>query len=280
MPIHGDMPAPGSSPRYRTIFVSDVHLGSPLARPDRLLTFLEAASSENLFLVGDIVDGWSLAHRWYWPWSHSKVVDRLLEISRAGTRVVYVPGNHDEALRRFVGVALGGIECTKELVHRTADGRRLLVVHGDRFDSMLRKSHLTMGLGHLATRLVRALHPLAERGFVAWKERWKRRTGYLERFERTAIAHARAEGVDGIVCGHVHQAQIRTDEGIVYCNDGDWVQSCTALVEHFDGTLELTSWDRVADVEAPGVLLPSPATLPGPNSAADAEPLSPSPSGP
>ncbi len=248
---------------WRSMFLSDVHLGSPEARADRLLRFLRANEAETLYLVGDLIDGWSLERRWYFPASHRAVLREIFERARRGTRVVYVPGNHDEAFRRYEGLDLAGIECVGETVHRSADGRRFLVLHGDRFDAGLRKSHWSMRLGGAASGLAR-LHDALEGALATVKQRWKRASGYLEAIERRAVSLARKRRMDGVICGHTHTAEIRTRGGVTYCNDGDWVASCTSLVERFDGTLELLHAERSQGRERtsprPSPPLPSPTS--------------------
>lgn len=238
---------------YRSIFVSDVHLGTRGCKAELLLDFLKHADSENLFLVGDIVDGWRLQRSWYWAPSHADVVQELLRKARHGTRVVYVPGNHDEGLRAYCGDELGRIEIVRDTVHEAADGRRLLVFHGDELDTVVQHARWLAHVGDLGYQAAvvagQALHRVRHRfGRPYWslagylKCRVKKALDHLDGFERAAAAHARHRGCDGVVAGHVHTAALRDVDGITYANDGDWVDSCTALVEHFDGRLEIVDW--------------------------------------
>ena len=195
--------------RYRSVFISDLHLGTPGCQAGALLDFLKAHPSDYLYLVGDIVDGWQLRRNWYWPQTHNDVVQKLLRRGRKGCRIVYVPGNHDEFARGFIGHQFGGIEVVEDAMHTTADGLQLWVTHGDHFDGVIQV---------------------------------KKALNYVTDFE-VAVAHeAQRRGHQGVVCGHIHRAEMRTINGILYCNDGDWVESRTALVEHFDGRLELVKW--------------------------------------
>jgi len=256
--------------RYRTIWISDVHLGTRGCQADYLLDFLKCSESDYLYLVGDIVDGWRLKKSWYWAQSHNDVVQKLLRKARKGTRVIYVPGNHDEALRDYAGVHFGGVFVTPEIVHVTADGRRLLVMHGDQFDGVIRYAKWLAYLGDRAYNLALAANHwfnLARRqlGFGYWslsaylKNKVKNAVQFIDNFEMAVAAEARRRRVDGVVCGHVHKAEIRTIDGVLYCNDGDWVESCTALVEHLDGRLEIVHWAEVRDVPE---LVPARLALP------------------
>ncbi|MDO8278138.1 MAG: UDP-2,3-diacylglucosamine diphosphatase [Burkholderiaceae bacterium] len=238
---------------YRTVFISDLHLGTAGCQAVALLDFLKVHPCDTLYLVGDIIDGWQLRRRWYWPQAHNDVVQKLLRAARKGCRVIYVPGNHDEFARQFVGHHFGGIEVVQDAVHRTADGRSLWVVHGDYFDGVIQcarwLAHVGDGLYEFTLRLNRHLNNLRGRmGLPYWslsaylKHKVKKAVSYVTDFE-VAVAHeARRRGHQGVVCGHIHRAEIRTIDGILYCNDGDWVESRSALVEHRDGRLELVHW--------------------------------------
>jgi UDP-2,3-diacylglucosamine pyrophosphatase LpxH len=240
-------------PRYRSIFISDLHLGTPGCQAEPLLDFLKSHPSDHLYLVGDIVDGWQLRKRWYWPQAHNDVVQKLLRRARKGCKVVYVPGNHDEFARQFGGNHFGGIEVLQEAVHVTATGQRLWVIHGDHFDGVVQcarwLAHLGDTLYEFTLRLNRHLNHLRGRlGLPYWslsaylKHKVKKALNYVMDFE-TAVAHeARKRGHHGVVCGHIHRAELRHIDGVLYCNDGDWVESRTALVEHQDGRLELVEW--------------------------------------
>ena len=246
--------------RYRTIFISDVHLGTRGCKASFLLDFLKHNDAEWIYLVGDIVDAWRLKRSWYWPQSHNDIVQTLLRKARTGTKVVYVPGNHDELLRSYVGLSFGQVKLAREAVHVTADGRRLLVLHGDKFDAVVRHAHSLALLGDWAYSVCLSVNTwlnVARRrlGFGYWsfsaylKNKVKNAVNYIDNFEQTVAEEARRRRVDGVVCGHIHKAEIRTVEGILYCNDGDWVESCTAVVEQLDGRLEIVHWAEVRNLD-------------------------------
>jgi UDP-2,3-diacylglucosamine pyrophosphatase LpxH len=242
-------------PRYRTIWISDVHLGTRGCKAEFLLEFLRVSDAVTLYLVGDIVDGWRLRKSWYWPQAHNDVVEKTLRKVRKGTRVIYVPGNHDEWLRDYTLLQFGGVEVVEEAVHVTADGRRLLVIHGDAFDAVVKHARWLAFLGDgaytAALWLNRHFNTARRRlGYPYWslsaylKLRVKNAVQYIGSFAEAVCDEARRRGFDGVVCGHIHHAEMRELDGVLYCNDGDWVESCTALVEHFDGRLELIDWIR------------------------------------
>lgn len=247
-----DEPA-AHSLRYRSVWISDLHLGTPGCRADALLDFLRHVESDTLFLVGDIVDGWQLRRHWYWPQSHNDVVQKLLRKARKGTRVVFIPGNHDEFARRYVGHEFGGIEVADDWVHETADGRKLWILHGDLFDGVIQcakwLAHVGDTLYEFTLKLNRHLNSLRARmGLPYWslskylKLKVKRAVSFIGDFENAVAREARRRGVQGVVCGHIHHAELRDIDGITYANDGDWVESLTALVEHADGRLEIIDW--------------------------------------
>ena len=243
---------------YRTIWISDLHLGTRGCKAEFLLDFLRYTDAETIYLVGDIIDCWRLKKSWYWPQAHNDVIQKVLRKVRKGTRVVYVPGNHDEALRGFTQLQFGGVEVVKDAIHVTADGRRLLVLHGDMFDAVVMHARWLALLGdgaYTAALWVNRHFNTARRrlGYPYWslsaylKRRVKNAMQYIASFADAVANEARRRGVEGIVCGHIHHAEIRPIGEILYCNSGDWVESCTALVEHFDGRLELVDWvDRWA----------------------------------
>ena len=246
----------GATLRFRAIFLSDIHLGTASCQAERLLEFLRHTDSEQLYLVGDVIDGWQLRRRWYWHQSHNDVVQKVLRKVRKGTRVTYVAGNHDEAMRHFLGLAFGGIEIRAEAEHVTADGRRLLVIHGDLFDAVVQQAkwlaHVGDALYHVALKLNRWVnHWRAKLGFPYWslaqflKHRVKNAVGYIGKFEEALAHEARRRAFDGVVCGHIHKAEIRDIGGILYCNDGDWVESLTALVELESGELRIIDWKSI-----------------------------------
>ena len=264
--------------RVRTAWVSDIHLGTPGCQAAALLDFLRALHCDTLYLVGDIVDGWQLRRSWYWPQAHNDVVQKLLRKARKGTRVVFVPGNHDEFARKYLGNNFGGIEVVEEAVHELADGRRLWVIHGDHFDGVIQCAKWLAYLGDSAyeftLKLNRHLNSLRARlGLPYWslsrflKLKVKRAVSYVNDFESAVAREARSRGLHGVVCGHIHHAEMREIDGTLYCNDGDWVESLTALVEHADGRLEIVDWSgQRAPVPAavPAVATPAPVTAPAP----------------
>jgi UDP-2,3-diacylglucosamine pyrophosphatase LpxH len=242
--------------RYRTIWISDIHLGTRGCKADYLLDFLRYTESEYLYLVGDIVDGWRLRKSWYWAQSHNDVIQKVLRKARKGTKVIYVPGNHDEWLRDYTDLQFGGVWLEKEAIHVTADGKRLLVIHGDAFDGVVRYARWLAHLGDGAYEFTLRLNNYfnwARRhlGYPYWslsaylKSRVKNAVQFVSDYANAISAEAHRRKVDGIVCGHIHQADVREMNGVLYCNDGDWVESCTALVEHFDGRLEILHWMKL-----------------------------------
>jgi UDP-2,3-diacylglucosamine pyrophosphatase LpxH len=245
-------PGPSPGPRHRTIFISDVHLGTRGCKADLLADFLARNSCDTLYLVGDIIDGWQMK-RWYWSDAQSRVVAEILRKVDGGTRVIYVPGNHDEFLRDYCGRSVAGIEVMRETVHETADGRRLLVLHGDQFDGVLGYAKWLAHVGDRAYSLALALNDRLHSirrglGLPYWslsaylKKRVKNAIEYVSRFEEVVARSAAPRGVDGVICGHIHQAEMRQIGSILYLNDGDWVESCTALVEDARGHLEILRW--------------------------------------
>lgn len=256
-PAEGQPADDAESPRaFRTLFISDVHLGTRGSRADCLIDFLRYHTAETYYLVGDIVDGWRLRSAWHWPQSHNDLVQKLLRLARKGRRVIYIPGNHDEMFRRYLGLAFGGITLQGSAVHVTADGRRLMVLHGDEFDGVVIYAKWIARLGaeiyDLLILLSHGFNRLRRRlGFPYWslsafiKHKVKNAVAFLERFEAAFLKEARRRNMDGVVCGHIHHAEIREEDGILYCNTGDWVESCTALAEHFDGRLELITWTDI-----------------------------------
>ncbi|MDT8992197.1 UDP-2,3-diacylglucosamine diphosphatase [Curvibacter sp. APW13] len=246
-----------TSRRVRAVFVSDIHLGTAGCQAQALLDFLKHYPSDYLYLVGDIVDGWQLRRRWYWPQAHNDVVQKLLRRARKGCEVVFIPGNHDEFARAFAGHQFGGISVALDAVHTTADGRRLWVTHGDHFDGVVQCAKWLAYLGdyfyELSLRINRHLNVWRRRlGLPYWslsaylKHRVKTALNYVMDFEAAVADEARRRGLQGVVCGHIHRAQMRDIGGVLYCNDGDWVESLTALVEHPDGRLELVDWSGEA----------------------------------
>ncbi len=245
-------PATGKT-HYRTIFLSDIHLGTRGCQAERLLTFLKQHSCDRLYLVGDIVDGWRMRSQTYWPQSHSNVIRRFLTLAKRGTRVIYVTGNHDEFLRRYSDLVVGNLTLVDRAAHDTPDGRRLLVVHGDQFDVVTRYHRWIALLGDRGYTLLlesnRCLNALRGRfGYGYWslsayvKQRVKRAVSFIGDYEEAIVHQCRKEGFDGVVCGHIHHAEITQLHGVTYMNCGDWVESCTALVEDDDGAFHILDW--------------------------------------
>jgi UDP-2,3-diacylglucosamine pyrophosphatase LpxH len=242
-----------STTRYRTIWLSDIHLGTRGCKAEFLLDFLRCNESETLYLVGDIIDGWRLRRSWYWAQSHNDVIQKVLRKARKGTNVVYIPGNHDEWLRDYTGLTFGGIALADEIIHVTASGKRLLILHGDAFDGVVKYARWLALLGDWAYTLTLWVnnhfnHIRRKLGYPYWslsaylKGKVKNAVEYVGNFAEAVAEEAGRRGVDGVVCGHIHKAEIRDLGGVLYCNDGDWVESCTALVEHWDGRLEIINW--------------------------------------
>ena len=239
--------------RVRSVWISDLHLGTPGCQAVALLAFLRCVQCETLFLVGDIIDGWQLRRSWYWPQAHNDVVQKLLRTARKGTKVIFVPGNHDEFARKYLGHNFGGVDVVEEYIHETADGRRLWVTHGDLFDGVIQCAKWLALVGDtmytFSLQLNRSLNSLRARlGLPYWslskylKQKVKRAVSYISDFEVAVAREARKRGADGVVCGHIHHAEMRDIDGVLYCNAGDWVESLTALVEHPDGRLEILDW--------------------------------------
>jgi UDP-2,3-diacylglucosamine pyrophosphatase LpxH len=254
------------SQRFRAVFISDIHLGTAGCQAEPLLDFLKHHPSDTLYLVGDIVDGWQLRRRWFWPQAHNDVVQKLLRRARKGCRVVFIPGNHDEFARGFVGHSFGGIEVQRDTVHTLADGRTLWVTHGDYFDSVIQCAKWLAYLGDHAYEFTLKLnrylnHFRGHFGLPYWslsaylKKRVKKALNYVNDFEVAVASEARKRGHCGVVCGHIHHAEMRMIKDMLYCNDGDWVESRTALVEHMNGHLEIVHWDEVLNQKAAAPLL-------------------------
>ena len=240
--------------RLRSIWLSDIHLGTRECRASAVLDFLQRHDADYLYLVGDIIDFWRLRRTPYWPPAHSEVIRAVLAKARAGTLVTFIPGNHDEYLRRFCDLAMGGVLITREAVHRTADGRLLLVLHGDVFDSVTRCHRWLARTGDVGYEwlliLNRWINEVRWRlGLGYWslagavKGKVKQAVSFISSYEAAVVREARRRGMQGVICGHIHKAELREVAGVLYGNSGDWVESCTALVEHAEGQLELVAWD-------------------------------------
>ena len=246
--------------RYRTIWISDVHLGTPGCQASYLLDFLRTHESDTLFLVGDILDGWHLKKGWYWPQTHNDVVQKILRKGRKGTRVIFIPGNHDESVRQFIGLSFGEIEVREDVIHTLANGKRLWVTHGDLFDGVMQHARWLAYVGDSAYTIIlklnRWFNAIRHRmGLPYWslsqylKHQVKNAVNFISAFEQVMTDEARRRDCDGVVCGHIHKAEIREINGLIYANDGDWVESLTALAEDFDGNLQIIHWHH--RVEAP-----------------------------
>ncbi len=244
-------------PAVRSIFISDVHLGTRACQADSLLAFLREYSSSHLYLVGDIIDFWSMSRSIHWSPAQNTVIQKVLRRARHGEQVVFVPGNHDEALRDYCETAFGDIRVEREFVHETADGRRFLLIHGDDFDQVTRHHRWVALLGDLAYDLLVRLNGWLSRlrrllGIAGYwslagyaKRRVKTALQFIFDFEDSVIHHVRERGLDGVICGHIHWAALKQVDGLVYANCGDWVDSCTAIVEHLDGRLEMVEWSAI-----------------------------------
>lgn len=249
--------------QFRTVWISDTHLGTPGCNAELLLDFLRSIACDKLYLVGDVIDGWQLRKGWYWPQRHNDIVRSVLKLAKHGSRVIYVPGNHDDVLRDFVGLHFGGVEILPEDVHVTADGRRLLVLHGDIFDSVVLYARWLAHLGdHAYTLMLKTndIYNAVRRwmGLPYWslaahlKKKVKNAVQFISRYEEVVARAAADRHADGVVCGHIHTAEIRQFGDVTYYNDGDWVESCTALVEHHDGRIEIIDWaERVRNEVRP-----------------------------
>lgn len=274
LPAWLDLPEPQAfrpKRRYRTIWISDIHLGTRGCNAVMLLDFLRSVECDVLYLVGDILDGWRLRKGWYWPDAHNEVVRRILKMAHGGTRVILIAGNHDEMLRPYAGMSFGGVEVALDAIHQTADGRRLLVTHGDSFDSVVLYARWLAFLGDKAysvlLRLNVVLNAVRRRFQLPYwslsaylKKRVKNAVQFIGAYEE-AVAHAARDcHVDGVVCGHIHSAEIRQIGDITYYNDGDWVESCTALAEAADGTISLIDWAEECRLRA--AKTPAAATTP------------------
>lgn len=254
---------PGQAAKqFRTLFISDIHLGSRAAKADFLIDFLRRHEAETIFLVGDIVDGWRLRRSWHWPQTHNDVVQKLLRQARKGASVTYLAGNHDEFLRMFQGTHFGGIEVADRAIHTAADGKRYLVIHGDQFDTVVMnarwlaylgdRAYETAMLANRAVARIRRTLGLPYWSFSSWaKVKVKQAVNFIGAFQDVLTEEARRSEVDGVICGHIHHAAIETLGDIRYINTGDWVESCTAVVEHFDGRMEILHWPHAGTLSAP-----------------------------
>jgi UDP-2,3-diacylglucosamine pyrophosphatase LpxH len=247
---------------FRTLFLSDLHLGTKGCQVGKLLDFLVTHDAETIYLVGDIIDAWQLSSRWYWPDEHNAVLRLLMHKAEHGTRLVYLPGNHDEFVRSYNGTRTDHLEIVEEIVHEGADGKRYLVLHGDAFDVVMQsKARWLAALGDwlyvTALNVNRAINGVGRRmglpywSFSNWaKMQIKGAVNFIGHYEEMVVNAARAQKVDGVICGHIHCAVIHEDFGLTYVNCGDWVESCTAAVEHNDGRFEIINWANLSEPEA------------------------------
>lgn len=239
--------------KLRTVWISDVHLGTRGCQAEYLLNFLRNTECDTLYLVGDIIDFWALKRSRYWPQSHNNVVRSVLGKAKHGTKVVFIPGNHDEPLRDYVGACFGNLSIERDAIHTTADGTKLLVLHGDEFDNVIRYSKFLAHVGDIGYELLLKLNRYynffrRKLGYSYWslsaylKHKVKNAVNAIGDYEKAVVTEARKRGVDGVVCGHIHHPEISQMEDILYINDGDWVESCTALVEEPSGELKIVHW--------------------------------------
>ena len=249
-PITPDKQKNGGSRPYRAVWISDIHLGSKLCQAEMLLEFLKDTKTETLYIVGDFIDGWRLRKRWYWKDVYYGIFRQVLKMAEQGTRVVYVPGNHDVSFRPFCGLELGKIEIQSHVVHHTVRGQKYLVIHGDQFDGTVSLARLFCYLGDKGYELLMEINSLLnwarrKMGKPYWsftsfiKSKVKKAVKYIDSYEKAASEYARNHGYDGIICGHIHQPKCRNIDGVNYYNTGDWVENCTALVEEAQGQMSL-----------------------------------------
>ena len=252
---------------YRAIWISDTHLGTPGAKVDELLHFLNNTRSESLYLVGDIIDGWQLKKRFFWPQKHNDVVQKILRKARNGTKVIYIPGNHDEVAREYVDYSFGEIEIHMDYIHHTPNGEKLWVVHGDLFDNVIQHARWLAYMGDRAYVMLLRVNRLFNRirqflNLPYWsfsqylKQKVKSAVSFISAFETAMVTEAKRRNCVGVICGHIHKPEIREIDGIRYYNDGDWVESITALVEHFDGSFEILNCANMVH----GNIVPSSST--------------------
>jgi UDP-2,3-diacylglucosamine pyrophosphatase LpxH len=247
-------------PQVRSVFLSDIHLGTRACQADRLLEFLREYPAEHLYLIGDIIDFWSMSRGIQWSRAQNTVIQKVLRRARHGEKVVFIPGNHDEALREYDGTTFGDIIVANEYIHETADGRRFLLVHGDEYDQVTRYHKWVAVLGDIAYNflvrvngwisLIRRTLGLSGYWSLAGfaKRKVKSALQFIFDFEDSVIHNVRQRGLDGVICGHIHWASIKEVDGLTYINCGDWVDSCTGIIEHLDGKLELVDWDGLPNV--------------------------------
>ena len=244
--------------QYRAIWISDVHLGTSGCQANYLLDFLKHNDAKTFYLVGDIIDGWKLRKSWYWPRSHNDVIQKLLRKARKGSEVIYIPGNHDEMARQFFGLSFGDIQVKEDVIHTTLKGKRLWVTHGDLFDGVMQYAKWLAYVGDSLYSFILVINRWfnnirVKMGLQYWslsqflKHQVKNAVSYISSFETIMAREARHRGCDGVICGHIHKAEIREIDGLLYCNDGDWVESLTALVETLEGELKIIHWTKILE---------------------------------
>lgn len=238
---------------FRTLWVSDTHLGGKNLNSDQLYEFLKNTESDYLYLVGDIIDLWKLQKKWYWPEINDQIIQLILKKSQNGTKVVYLPGNHDSLIRRYVGRTINGIPIREKIVHTLANGDTFLVLHGDQFDCIVQKNRWLAHLGSVLYDILLDCNRVYNKCRIFNKDKYfsisaylkhrcKKAVNYMGDFEQTLLMEVKKQKVDGIICGHIHNASITTMENVVYGNSGDWVESCTALAENQNGNMGIIQW--------------------------------------
>jgi len=241
---------------FRTVWISDIHLGTKDCKAKELLEFIKHCRAKKIYLVGDIIDGWALKKRWFWPQEHNDVIQKLLRQARKGTEVIFIPGNHDEFARQFCGLNFGGIQVRHDDVHVTADGKKLWVTHGDLYDNIMQYARWIAFIGDRAYTFALWLNRAFNRirlklNYPYWslsqylKHKVKAAVSCITAFEDLLIREAKIKQCDGVVCGHIHKAELRSIDHVTYANDGDWVESMTALIENHDGSLQIIDWNEV-----------------------------------
>jgi UDP-2,3-diacylglucosamine pyrophosphatase LpxH len=255
--------APKPPRKVRSLFLSDIHLGSRACRADELLEFLKEYEPSNIFLLGDIVDFWAMSRSLYWPSQHNTVVQKILKKARHHVRVYLIPGNHDEALREYIGSSFGDIEVMRDYVYTAGDGRRYALLHGDEYDQVTHYHRWVSVMGDVSYTVLVHVNRLLSlvRRKLGISGHWSladyakrnvlRAVSFISDFEASVVHNVRKRGLDGVICGHIHTPVIKRIDGLTYINCGDWVDSCTAIVEHHDGRMELVRWTQPA---APAVV--------------------------
>lgn len=257
---------------YKSVWLSDLHLGCKDCKADYLLDMLSKTQCETLYLVGDVIDIWALERRFSWPEKHNQVAHALLKKARTGTRVIYLPGNHDEKIKKYIGMTFAEIEIHQEMIHTTTDGKKLLITHGDVFDGDVCLGKWQSILGDILYDFLLFLNRCCfsirkKMGWGYWslagyiKNKVKGASEAIKRYQNAAVQYAKKKGADGIICGHIHQPDVRIIDGILYCNDGDWIENCTLLAESADGSIELIYWtetiQRVTQIDKSKTLIPA-----------------------